>query len=297
LFSPSRADVNGQMPPRHIALLMEPDSNYFHDPVIVVDFQSLYPSVIIAYNLCYSTCLGQVPMAGKEDMASVLRQRMGCTHIDVAVDLLASLGPDNIFISPNNVMFAKQAVRAGVLPTMLREILETRKMTKERMRHAGDDALLRQMLDFSQLALKMIANVTYGYTSASFTGRMPCIDIADAIVSFGERTLRNALTWVEAQWPSVARVVYGDTDSLFIQCKGCSKERAFEMGKIISERITQMNPAPVKLNFEKVRVSLGCLHHRLFNPTATGLSAVRVDGKEALCGLEVGVREPVRRRV
>jgi DNA polymerase zeta len=44
-------------------------------------------------------------------------------------------------------------------------------MIKERMRHAGDDALLKQMLDFSQLALKMIANVTYGYTSASFTGQ------------------------------------------------------------------------------------------------------------------------------
>lgn len=34
------------------------------------------------------------------------------------------------------------------------------------------------MLDYRQYALKMIANVTYGYTSASFSGRMPCVEIA-----------------------------------------------------------------------------------------------------------------------
>jgi DNA polymerase zeta len=38
------------------------------------------------------------------------------------------------------------------------------------------------------------------------------------------------------------------------QCVGCSRERAFEMGKIISDRVTKMNPAPVKLNFEKARL-------------------------------------------
>jgi hypothetical protein len=39
------------------------------------------------------------------------------------------------------------------------------------------------MLDHRQYALKMIANVTYGYTSASFSGRMPCVDIAGPLRS------------------------------------------------------------------------------------------------------------------
>lgn len=42
-----------------IPLVLEPISQFYVDPVLVLDFQSLYPSMILAYNLCYSTCLGE----------------------------------------------------------------------------------------------------------------------------------------------------------------------------------------------------------------------------------------------
>jgi len=39
---------------------MEPESAFYEDPVLVLDFQSLYPSMIIAHNLCFSTCMGKL---------------------------------------------------------------------------------------------------------------------------------------------------------------------------------------------------------------------------------------------
>ena len=52
-----------------------------------------------------------------------------------------------------------------------------------------------------------------------------------------------------------ARVVYGDTDSVFIYLKGKTKEQAFRIGYEIADTITMMNPPPIKLKFEKVYLS------------------------------------------
>lgn len=41
-------------------LIMEPMSAFYSSPLLVLDFQSLYPSIMIAYNYCYSTCLGRI---------------------------------------------------------------------------------------------------------------------------------------------------------------------------------------------------------------------------------------------
>lgn len=97
-------------------------------------------------------------------------------------------------------MFVGRDVRPGVLPRMLYELLQTRVRVKAFMQSADHDPELfvtflfflfdldversfgfstfvffprKAMLFSRQLGLKLIANVTYGYTSAGFSGRMP----------------------------------------------------------------------------------------------------------------------------
>ena len=50
---------------------------------------------------------------------------------------------------------------------------------------------LSRILNARQLGLKFIANVTYGYTSATYSGRMPAVEIADSIVQSGRETLEK----------------------------------------------------------------------------------------------------------
>ena len=112
--------------------------------------------------------------------------------------------------------------------------------------------MLQRLLNARQLALKLVANTTFGYTAASYSGRMPCIEVADSIVMKGRETLERAIQLVNSTPKWGGRVVYGDTDSLFVVLKGASKEEAFRIGKEICEKVTAENPKPVKLKFERV---------------------------------------------
>jgi DNA polymerase zeta len=104
-----------------------------------------------------------------------------------------------ITVAPNGLLFVKSSIRHGLLPKMLSEILDTRVMVKESMNQNSKDRLLVKLQNNRQLALKYIANVTYGYTSASFSGRMPCAEIADSIVQTARETLEKVLLSIELE--------------------------------------------------------------------------------------------------
>lgn len=48
---------------------------------------------------------------------------------------------------------------------------------KQSMKAYKHDKAITRMLEARQLGLKYIANFTYGYTAANFSGRMPCIEV------------------------------------------------------------------------------------------------------------------------
>ncbi|CAL8576216.1 DNA polymerase zeta [Xanthoria parietina] len=244
LPSPSRKQVGQQNALECLPLVMEPQSAFYNSPLLVLDFQSLYPSVMIAYNYCYSTFLGRVVSWRGQN-------KMGFTDYQRDPRLL-ELFKDRVNIAPNGMMYVKPDMRKSLLAKMLGEILETRVMVKSGMKVDKNDKTLQRLLNNRQLALKLIANVTYGYTSASFSGRMPCSEIADSIVQTGRETLEKAIALIHSVEKWGAEVVYGDTDSLFVYLKGRSKDEAFDIGEEIAKTITKMNPRPIKLKFEKV---------------------------------------------
>ncbi|GAA5969258.1 hypothetical protein JCM11641_007531 [Rhodosporidiobolus odoratus] len=243
LLSPNRQQVGKQNAAECQPLIMEPTSAFYKGPLLVLDFQSLYPSIMIAYNYCYSTCLGRVDSFKGS-------YKLGVSESDLPDGLLYLL-KDHITISPNGIMFVKPEVRKSALAKMLTELLDTRVMVKDSMKGIDDPALIK-LLNARQLALKFLANVTYGYTSATFSGRMPMVEIADAIVQTGRETLERARDVINSHKAWGAQVVYGDTDSLFIYLPGKTKDDAFRIGYEMADTITQQNPRPVKLKFEKV---------------------------------------------
>nr|XP_027196301.1 DNA polymerase zeta catalytic subunit-like [Dermatophagoides pteronyssinus] len=259
----SKHFIRRQRAPQYVPLIYEPDIRIHLEPVAVLDFQSLYPSVIIAHNYCYSTCLGRLQNIISGD------DTFGCYKLQNQKQIFDRLSDDQIHISENGIVFVRRNVRQGILPKMLEEILNTRILIKRELKNVDRKLAnpelsrserkrlkaLRNELDNSQLAMKLISNVTYGYTSANFTGRMPCIEIADSIVSKGRQTLEEVITFIN-RWGqtngSKVKVIYGDTDSVFISFPGHSLATAFEITNFFLTEINRRQPYPICLKLEKI---------------------------------------------
>ncbi|XP_038222862.1 DNA polymerase zeta catalytic subunit [Zerene cesonia] len=245
-LSPTVKQRAAMRAPECLPLIFEPESRFYNDPVIVIDFQSLYPSMMIAYNYCFSTCIGRI-----QNINGSTPYEFGAWRLRIPREKLEALAKnDLIHWSPVGVGFVKASVRRGVLPALLRRILAARQAVKKGMKMQTDEAVKKAMHS-RQLGLKLIANVTYGYTAANFSGRMPCVEVGDSVVSKGRETLERAIKLVrEGKWN--AKVIYGDTDSMFVLVPGGSRSEAFEIGQEIADAVTADNPSPVVLKLEKV---------------------------------------------
>ncbi|XP_050343586.1 DNA polymerase zeta catalytic subunit [Nymphalis io] len=232
--------------PEFLPLIFEPESRFYSDPVIVLDFQSLYPSMMIAYNYCFSTCIGRV-----QNINGDAPYEFGAWRLRIPQKKLEGLTRQRlVHWSPAGVGFVSARARRGVLPALLRRILAARRAVRAGGRLQADEAV-RKAMHSRQLGLKLIANVTYGYTAANFSGRMPCVEVGDSVVAKGRETLERAIQLVnKSKWN--AKVVYGDTDSMFVLVPGGSRAEAFEIGRQIADAVTADNPSPVALKLEKV---------------------------------------------
>lgn len=223
-------------------LVLEPEKGLHTDGhVVVLDFKSLYPSVMRTYNICPTTLL-------REDNEEVEFQK-----------------------SPSGTKFVKKDSRKGIIPQVAGELIEARNKVKEKMRQE-ENKEKKKMLNARQLALKDMSNSIYGYTGYVRT-RLYLMDVANAITSYGRDLISKTKKEIEENFD--VKVIYGDTDSVMLKTKTNNLENAYEIGKEIPEFINNRLPGFLKLEFEKLFRSFLILTKKRY----AGWSFVRVNGK------------------
>ncbi|KAM6223345.1 DNA polymerase delta catalytic subunit [Rhynchocyon petersi] len=214
------------------ATVIEPLKGYYDVPIATLDFSSLYPSIMMAHNLCYTTLLR--PGAA---------QKLGLTA-------------EQFIKTPTGDEFVKTSVRKGLLPQILENLLSARKRAKAELAQETDP-LRRQVLDGRQLALKVSANSVYGFTGAQ-VGKLPCLEISQSVTGFGRQMIEKTKQLVESKYTvengysANAKVVYGDTDSVMCRFGVSSVAEAMALGRDAADWVSSHFPPPIRLEFEKV---------------------------------------------
>ena len=254
--------------------VLEPDTGFYDEPVVALDFASLYPSIMQKHNLCYSTLLRSTSPAPQGDG-------------DATVEEVPMLGH----------RFVTSKIRRGLVPMVLEELLSARAKAKKELKQAaasGGDPQLRAVLDGRQLALKISANSVYGFTGMS-QGALPCQDIAASVTAYGRKMIESAKGLVESKLCKAmgkafdARVIYGDTDSVMLTLGGASMTEAFVVGKEAAQLVSAAFGAPVKMEFEKVYFPFLLMNKKRYAGLAFG--AVEDKGKLDFKGIEVVRRD------
>ena len=208
------------------ATVIEPSRGYYDVPIATLDFASLYPSVIQAHNLCYTTLTSRAQ-----------------------VDKLGLKQGEDFIQTPNGHYFVTQTKRKGLLSQILEELLLARKQAKRELA-VETDPFKKAVLNGRQLALKVTANSVYGLTGAT-TGKLPCLEIASGTTSFGRQMIEKTKAEVEKAYPG-AEVIYGDTDSVMVKFGSGDLAEVMKKGEEAAKLVSEKFPKPIKLEFEKV---------------------------------------------
>ena len=215
------------------ATVIEPTRGYYSVPIATLDFASLYPSIMQAHNLCYTTLLNKPQV-----------EKLG---LKKDVDYI---------VTPNNDMFCTATVRKGLLTQILEELLGARKKAKKELA-VEKDPFKKAVLNGRQLALKVSANSVYGITGAT-VGKLPCLAIASSTTSYGRQMIEKTKNEVEARYTIAngythdAQVIYGDTDSIMVKFGTEDLREAMKLGEDAANFVSEKFVKPIKLEFEKV---------------------------------------------
>ncbi len=218
ILMPSKPSINyGERSDLKGALVLEPAIGLHKDcSVLVLDFTSLYPSLIRSRNICPTTLLLK-----DEDVPHVT--------------------------APGNIRFVKPEVRQGVLPYVADFLFKSRAAVREQAKKESDPEK-RRILEAKQYALKGMLVSLWGYIGFA-AARFHTPQVASAITGWGRENLEFTKNLVEKNYP--VKVIAGDTDSLFMKSNITDLEEAQKLGEEISSFVTSQLEG-LQLKFEKI---------------------------------------------
>jgi DNA polymerase elongation subunit (family B) len=226
---------------------------YLEQPVPVLDFNSLYPSNMIAYNLSPDTLLyvkrydenGSKKWQRGPDSKQFTER--GYVIDEIRYDVHDESGSGRMvcgFVQPQ----VSNPNTIGLLPLTLDILLKKRKETRKLMETTEDDAQ-KSVLNGLQLAYKVVANSVYGQCG-SRTSPIRSLEVAASTTAAGRDRIQDAKRIVETEFGG--EVIYGDTDSIFIKFQTTNLEESMKLGQAAAERITSwINRKPYKIEYEK----------------------------------------------
>jgi DNA polymerase delta subunit 1 len=231
---------------------------YLDQPVSVLDFNSLYPSNMIAYNLSPDTlvCERHFDAEGrKTGHAGLPMERVRELEEKYTLDEMEYEQKDDDGVVTGKVVCTyvqsnkEQPMLTGVLPKTLEILLAKRKEYKQMMEEPKYDEAQRSVYNGLQLAYKVVANSVYGQTG-SRTSPIRKLCVAACTTAAGRKALYYAKQVVESQFG--AEVVYGDTDSIFVKFPTTDLAESIRLGLEAGKAITeQMARRPYKIAYEK----------------------------------------------
>ncbi|MCL4329595.1 MAG: ribonuclease H-like domain-containing protein [Candidatus Thermoplasmatota archaeon] len=180
-----------------------------YDNVVVLDFKSMYPSMIMKYNICFTTLSG-----------------------------------NGTIVAPNGVKFLDKGKREGLIPRILKDLMDERDRVKRIMKQSGGDE--RDYYDGIQGAIKILMNTFYGVLASNFY-RFTNPEIGAAVTAYARNTIKGLMDQLRSRG---YKVIYGDTDSIFIESGISDLKEVVKFGKEISHDLSQSEG--VVLEFEKV---------------------------------------------
>lgn len=195
------------------ATVINPMTGMYYEPIAGLDFASLYPSIMMAYNMCYSTFI-----ASEEMLKYVIENNIpyktiewdSCTEKECKnpncpherkkfsysfVQIKDDKGND----LPNGV--------EGILGKILMRLMQGRKATKKLMK-TEKDPFIYEVLNGKQLAQKVTMNSVYGFTGAQ-NGILPLEPIASSVTATGRKMIDKTSKMAGERFGALT--VYGDS--------------------------------------------------------------------------------------